>query len=50
VSGTGTVGGHLAVPRDAGLIGRVRTGRSVHYVLTSPGVELLASARTGPGR
>jgi hypothetical protein len=37
----GTVGGHLAVLRDAGLVTRTRTGRSVHYVLTASAAELL---------
>jgi DNA-binding transcriptional ArsR family regulator len=41
----GTVGGHLAVLRDAGLVVRTRTGRSVQYVLT-PAAEALAGAAT----
>lgn len=38
----GTVGGHLAVLHAAGLVGRVRTGRSVTYAATDLGLLLLA--------
>jgi DNA-binding transcriptional ArsR family regulator len=37
----GTVGGHLAVLRDAGLVTRTRTGRSVQYVVTPTGDALI---------
>ncbi|MEU7318028.1 winged helix-turn-helix domain-containing protein [Streptomyces sp. NPDC007083] len=36
----GTVGGHLAVLRDAGLVSRARTGRSVRYERTPLGERL----------
>jgi len=39
----GTVGGHLAVLRDAGLVTRTRTGRSVQYVVTAVGEALIGS-------
>lgn len=38
----GNVGGHLAVLRAAGLVGRTRTGRSVNYVATPLGDALLS--------
>jgi DNA-binding transcriptional ArsR family regulator len=38
----GTVGGHLAVLRDAGLVERTRTGRAVNYVATPLGEALLS--------
>jgi DNA-binding transcriptional ArsR family regulator len=41
--GLGTVGGHLAVLRDAGLVTRTRTGRSVQYVVTATGDAMLSS-------
>jgi DNA-binding transcriptional ArsR family regulator len=37
----GTVGGHLAVLRDAGLVTRTRTGRSVQYVVTATGDAMI---------
>jgi DNA-binding transcriptional ArsR family regulator len=40
----GTVGGHLAVLRAAGLVTRVRTGRSVQYVVTAAGDALITAA------
>ena len=39
----GTVGGHLAVLHQAKLVSRTRTGRSVHYVVTTLGESLLAA-------
>jgi DNA-binding transcriptional ArsR family regulator len=38
----GTVSGHLAVLRDAGIVARSRTGRSVFYRLTARGEALIA--------
>jgi DNA-binding transcriptional ArsR family regulator len=40
----GTVGGHLAVLRVAGLVTRTRTGRSVQYVPTAAGDALIGAA------
>lgn len=40
--GLGTVGDHLAVLRDAGLVERTRVGRAVHYRLTTLGEALAA--------
>lgn len=37
----GTVGGHLRILTDAGLLQRVRTGREVHYHRTALGEELV---------
>ena len=48
----GAVGGHLAVLRAAGLVGRTRTGRSVNYVVTPLGDALLSpdpAGGRGPG-
>jgi DNA-binding transcriptional ArsR family regulator len=42
--GLGSVGGHLAVLRDAGLIQRRRAGRSVLYYRTPAGDDLLHAA------
>ena len=42
--GLGSVGGHLAVLRDAGLVTRRRAGRSVVYVRTPLGAQVV-----GPG-
>jgi DNA-binding transcriptional ArsR family regulator len=39
----GTVGGHLAVLRAAGLVERARTGRSVNYVATAAADALLSA-------
>jgi DNA-binding transcriptional ArsR family regulator len=39
----GTVGSHLAVLRDAGLVTRMRAGRSVRYELTPLGAALATS-------
>jgi DNA-binding transcriptional ArsR family regulator len=41
--GLGSVGGHLAVLRDAGLVTRRRAGRSVLYVRTPLGNRLVAA-------
>ncbi|GIG85284.1 ArsR family transcriptional regulator [Plantactinospora endophytica] len=41
-AGLGTVGGHLAVLRDAGLVARTRLGRSVRYERTALGDALAA--------
>lgn len=41
--GLGTVGDHLTVLRDAGLVRRTRVGRSVQYQLTPLGDTLVAS-------
>jgi DNA-binding transcriptional ArsR family regulator len=38
----GTVGDHLAVLRDAGLVSRTRTGRSVRYARTTLGDTIVA--------
>jgi DNA-binding transcriptional ArsR family regulator len=40
----GGVGGHLAVLRDAGLVSRTRTGRSVTYAVTPLGEAVTRSA------
>jgi DNA-binding transcriptional ArsR family regulator len=42
--GLGSVGGHLAVLRDAGLIRRRRSGRSVLYYRTPAGDQLLRAS------
>ncbi|HEX3825402.1 MAG TPA: winged helix-turn-helix domain-containing protein [Mycobacteriales bacterium] len=42
--GLGSVGGHLAVLRDAGLIRRRRSGRSVLYYRTTAGDQLLRAS------
>lgn len=48
--GLGTVGGHLAVLRDAGVVMSVRTGRSVLYHRTELGEALVARPDSaGPG-
>jgi DNA-binding transcriptional ArsR family regulator len=44
--GLGTVGGHLAVLRNAGLVSRRRAGRSVLYSRTPLGNHLNAAANT----
>jgi DNA-binding transcriptional ArsR family regulator len=41
--GLGSVGGHLAVLRDAGLVTRRRAGRSVLYVRTQLGNQLVSA-------
>ncbi|MDW5325477.1 ArsR/SmtB family transcription factor [Plantactinospora sp. KLBMP9567] len=41
-TGLGSVGGHLAVLRDAGLVSRTRLGRSVRYERTALGDALAA--------
>lgn len=46
--GLGTVGGHLAVLRDAGLITRRRAGRSVLYTRTPNGTHLVAATTRKP--
>ncbi|WP_203858044.1 ArsR/SmtB family transcription factor [Plantactinospora mayteni] len=43
-SGLGSVGGHLAVLRDAGLVSRTRLGRSVRYERTALGDALAAES------
>lgn len=45
--GLGTVGDHLAVLRDAGAVGRTRTGRSVLYHRTELGDLLARTAAPG---
>jgi len=45
--GLGTVGDHLAVLRDAGAVGRTRTGRSVLYHRTELGDLLARTAVRG---
>ncbi|MEU3601523.1 winged helix-turn-helix domain-containing protein [Streptomyces sp. NPDC006798] len=47
--GLGSVGGHLRVLLDAGLLERRRAGRSVLYVRTAAGEVLLEAAGVGPG-
>ncbi|MDG4791377.1 DUF5937 family protein [Micromonospora sp. WMMD1102] len=47
-SGLGSVGGHLAVLRDAGLVSRTRLGRSVRYERTALGDALAADASPTP--
>lgn len=48
--GLGSVGGHLAVLRDAGLVTRRRAGRSVLYVRTPLGNRLVAATTSeAPG-
>ena len=46
--GLGTVGDHLAILRNAGLITRRRAGRSVLYTRTRPGNHLIAAAVLRP--
>lgn len=48
--GLGSVGGHLAVLRDAGLVVRTRVGRSVRYERTSAGDALAAERVSGSTR
>ncbi|MPY38319.1 helix-turn-helix transcriptional regulator, partial [Streptomyces adustus] len=45
--GLGSVGRHLRVLLDAGLVRRRRAGRSVLYSRTPAGEALLEAARTG---
>ncbi|WP_241998759.1 MULTISPECIES: helix-turn-helix transcriptional regulator [Kribbella] len=45
--GLGTVGDHLEVLRDAGAVGRTRTGRSVLYHRTELGDLLARTAVPG---
>ncbi|MCZ1008218.1 winged helix-turn-helix domain-containing protein [Streptomyces lydicus] len=47
--GLGSVGRHLRVLLDAGLVGRRRAGRSVLYARTAAG-DVLVEASRGPGR
>lgn len=47
--GLGSVGGHLAVLHDAGLVTRRRAGRSVLYVRTPLGNQLVATTTEQPG-
>jgi len=44
----GTVGGHLAVLRNAGLVARTRTGRSVRYAATAAGDALIHPTPSPP--
>ncbi|MFC0673298.1 ArsR/SmtB family transcription factor [Brachybacterium hainanense] len=44
----GTVGGHLAVLEDAGLVHRARTGREVHYRRTELGESLVGEQGEEP--
>jgi DNA-binding transcriptional ArsR family regulator len=46
--GLGTVGDHLAVLRDAGLITRRRAGRSVLYTRTPAGMQVIAATGYRP--
>lgn len=45
--GLGSVGGHLRVLLDAGLVRRRRSGRSVLYYRTPAGDQLVSPGRAG---